>query len=100
MRGIKRDLKTKVDLCYMMDALLSNLRALLTLIIQGVSKKLYFGGLWAISLKSMNFKSLVMIEYTNAHTFDQFRSNFSNRMGKKRVTKHFFSNKMHFFQNP
>ena len=41
-----------------------------------------------------------MIEYTITHTFDQFRSNFSNRKGKKRGKKHFFQQQNAFFQNP
>ena len=37
-----------------------------------------------------------MIEYTITHTFAQFRSNFSNRMGKKRGKNIFFSKKCLF----
>ena len=41
-----------------------------------------------------------MIEYTITYTFDQFKSNFSNRKGKKRGKKHFFLQQNAFFQNP
>ena len=41
-----------------------------------------------------------MIEYTITHEFDQFRSNFSNRKGKKRGKTHFFQQQNAFFQNP
>ena len=39
-----------------------------------------------------------MIEYTITHTCDQFRSNFSNRKGKKRGKTHFFQQQNAFFQ--
>ena len=39
-----------------------------------------------------------MIEYTITHTFDQFRSNFSKRKGKKRGKTHFFQQQNAFFK--
>ena len=41
-----------------------------------------------------------MIEYDITHTYDQFKSNCSDRKGKKEGKRTFFQQQNAFFQNP
>ena len=57
---------------------------------------MYFSWLLAVSLKSIDFKSWDMIDYTFTHTFEEIGSIFSNcKVKQKKIS--IFSNKMHFF---